>query len=66
MDRAGDEHGPAANVAEFNARAAGDGDSHSGIVGGMAETPFLFSILGGQLWSWQMAKLMFGQRRKKG
>ena len=57
----------AANVAEFNARAKGDGDSHSGIVGGIGgDADFLFSILGGRLWSWQMTKLMFGQWRKKG
>ena len=57
----------AANVAEFNTRAKGDGDAHSGVVGGIGgDADFLFSILGGQLWSWQMAKLMFGQWRKKG
>ncbi|MEM7440285.1 MAG: NAD(P)/FAD-dependent oxidoreductase [Pseudomonadota bacterium] len=56
----------AANVAAFNARAKGDGDAHSRVVGGIGgDADFLFSLLGGRLWSWQMAKLLFGQWRKK-
>lgn len=57
----------AANVSNFNALAAGDGDSHAADVGGIAaDAPFLFALLGGDLWSWGTAKLMFGQIRKRG
>jgi phytoene dehydrogenase-like protein len=57
----------AANVAAMNARAPGDGDRHARDVGGIeADAPFLFALLGGSLWSWPMAKLMFGQVRKRG
>jgi phytoene dehydrogenase-like protein len=36
-------------------------------VGGvLADAPFLFALLGGNLWSWPTAKLMFGQIRKRG
>lgn len=56
-----------ANVAEFDSRAAGDGAAHSGVVGGIgADADFLFSLLGGRLWSWPMAKLLFRQWRAKG
>ena len=55
------------NVAVFNALAAGDGDSHARDVGGIEQdAPFLFSLLGGDLWSWATAKLLFGQVRKRG
>lgn len=58
---------PAANVAAFNARSAGDGDAHGAVVGNIgAEADFLFAMLGGRLWSWKMARLMFGQWRQKG
>lgn len=57
----------AANVAAFNALAAGDGDRHAADVGQIeADAPFLFALLGGDLWSWGTAKLMFGQARKRG
>lgn len=57
----------AANVAAFNARAPGDGDAHARVVGEIgAEADFLFSLLGGRLWSWRMARLLFGQWRRKG
>ena len=57
----------ASNVAAFNALAAGDGDQHARDVGEIAaDAPFLFALLGGNLWSWQTAKLMFGQVRKRG
>ena len=57
----------AANVAAFNALAAGDGDQHARDVGGVeADAPFLFALLGGALWSWPTAKLLFGQVRKRG
>ena len=57
----------AANVAAFNALAPGDGDRHAADVGGVeADAPFLFSLLGGALWSWPTLKLLIGQSRKRG
>lgn len=57
----------AKNVAAFNALAAGDGDRHAADVAGIeADAPFLFALLGGSLWSWPTAKLLWGQVRKKG
>ncbi|MFN3938026.1 MAG: phytoene desaturase family protein [Gemmobacter sp.] len=57
----------AANIAAFNALAAGDGDRHAADVGGIeADAPFLFALLGGQLWSWQTARLLAGQVRRRG
>ncbi|HEY6918190.1 MAG TPA: NAD(P)/FAD-dependent oxidoreductase [Tabrizicola sp.] len=57
----------AKNIATMNALAAGDGDSHARDVGGIeADAPFLFALLGGSLWSWPTAKLMWGQVRKRG
>lgn len=51
----------AANIAAFNALAEGDGDAHARVVGEVeADAPFLFALLGGQLWSrstaWMVAK----------
>ncbi len=58
---------PARNIAAFNALAAGDGDQHGRDVGGIgADASFLFALLGGSLWSWGTAKLLFGQVRKRG
>lgn len=55
------------NVAVMNALAAGDGDAHARDVGGIeADAPFLFGLLGGDLWSWPTVKLLFGQVRKRG
>ncbi len=57
----------AKNVANFNTLAAGDGDQHAADVGGIEQdAPFLFALLGGNLWSWATAKLLFGQARKRG
>ncbi|MFN4008331.1 MAG: phytoene desaturase family protein [Pannonibacter sp.] len=57
----------ARNIAAFNALAAGDGDQHGRDVGAIAaEAPFLFSLLGGDLWSFATARLMFGQVRRRG
>ena len=57
----------AENGSAFNALAAGDGDQHARDVGQIAaDAPFLFALLGGNLWSWQTAKLLFGQMRKRG
>ncbi|MDO9526409.1 MAG: NAD(P)/FAD-dependent oxidoreductase [Gemmobacter sp.] len=55
------------NIASFNALSSGDGDRHAADVGGIeADAPFLFSLLGGDLWSWPTAKLLFGQARRRG
>jgi len=57
----------AKNIATFNALAPGDGDRHAADVGGIeADAPFLFALLGGSLWSWPTAKLLWGQVRKRG
>ena len=57
----------AANVAAFEARAAGDGARHAADVGGIeADAPFLFALLGGELWSRQTLRLMARQAWKRG
>ena len=57
----------AANVAAFNALRAGEGDTHATDVSGVeADAPFLFAVLGGQLWTWSMARLLAGQAWKRG
>ena len=57
----------AKNIAAFNALAAGDGDQHGRDVGGIEQdAPFLFALLGGDLWSWATLRLLFGQARKRG
>ncbi|MFN6980258.1 MAG: phytoene desaturase family protein, partial [Gemmobacter sp.] len=57
----------AANIAAWDARAAGDGAAHKADVGGIeGEAAFLFALLGGRLWSWDMAKLMLRQVRARG
>lgn len=57
----------ATNIAAWEALALGDGAAHVRDVGGvLADAPFLFALLGGNLWSWPTAKLMFGQIRKRG
>lgn len=57
----------ARNVSVFNGLAQGDGTRHGADVGAIeADAPFLFALLGGNLWSWTTAKLLFGQVRKRG
>ena len=57
----------AKNIAAFNTQSAGDGDAHASDVGGIeADAPFLFALLGGSLWSWPTAKLLWGQVSKRG
>lgn len=57
----------AANIANFNGLTSGDGDQHNRDVGSIeADAPFLFALLGGDLWSWRTANLMLGQIRKRG
>lgn len=56
-----------ANVAAFNGLAPGDGDQHLQDVTRIeGDAPFLFALLGGELWGWKTARLMFGQMRKRG
>ncbi|MDP3525575.1 MAG: NAD(P)/FAD-dependent oxidoreductase, partial [Hoeflea sp.] len=57
----------AVNIKAFNAAAPGDGDRHGADVGAIeADAPFLFALLGGELWSWSTAKLLAGQAWKRG
>lgn len=57
----------AANVAAFNALAPGDGDQHASDVGAIeADAEFLFALLGGDLWTWRTARLLFREARKRG
>lgn len=57
----------AANTRNFNALSPGDGDQHARDVGQIeADAAFLFALLGGDLWSWSTAKLLFGQVRRRG
>ncbi len=57
----------ARNVVAFNALTAGDGDRHRRDVGGIeADAPFLFALLGGELWSWATVRLLVSQARKRG
>ena len=54
----------AKNIAAFNAQAQGDGEAHAAVVGQIgADAPFLFALLGGNLWSWPTFKLLFTQAR---
>lgn len=49
----------AANIAAWDALAAGDGAAHGADVGGIqADAPFLFALLGGALWSRATLKLL--------
>lgn len=57
----------AENIRNFNDVLAGDGDQHGRDVGALeADAPFLFSLLGGNLWSWKTARLLLGQARRRG
>lgn len=57
----------AKNIATFDALAHGDGRTHGHVVSAIeAEAPFLFSLLGGNLWSWRTVKLLLGQARRRG
>lgn len=57
----------AENIRRFNALVQGDGTRHGADVGAIeADAPFLFSLLGGDLWSWPTLKLMLGQVRRRG
>ena len=57
----------AVNIKAFNALAPGDGDRHGADVGAIeADAPFLFALLGGELWSWPTARLLASQAWKRG
>ncbi len=57
----------AANVAAFDALAAGDGAQYAADMARLgADAPFLFSLLGGRLWSWSMAKLVAQEVWRRG
>lgn len=57
----------AANVAAFDALSPGDGAAHAEDVGGVeTEAPFLFSLLGGELWSWPTLKLVAREAWRRG
>ncbi len=57
----------AANIAAFNALAAGDGDRHAADVGSVeASAELLFGLLGGQLWSLATAKLLAREAWRRG
>ena len=47
----------AANIAAFDALSPGDGAQYGADMAALgANAPFLFALLGGRLWSWDMAK----------
>lgn len=57
----------AANVAAFDALAAGDGQQYAADMETLgANAPFLFALLGGRLWSWDMAKLAAREAWRRG
>ena len=56
-----------ANVAAFEALAAGDGQQYAADMETLgANAPFLFALLGGRLWSWDMAKLAAREAWRRG
>lgn len=57
----------ARNIAAFNALAAGDGARFGADMDRLgADASFLFSLLGGSLWSWSMAKIVAREAWKRG
>ena len=57
----------AANIAAFNANAAGDGDRHGQDVGEIERNAgLLFGLLGGGLWSYPTFKLLAGEAWRRG
>lgn len=57
----------AANIASFDALAAGDGQQYAADMEKLgANAPFLFALLGGKLWSWSMAKLIAKEAWRRG
>jgi phytoene dehydrogenase-like protein len=57
----------AANIAAFEALAAGDGRQYAADMEKLgADAPFLFALLGGRLWSWAMAKTVAKEAWRRG
>ena len=57
----------ARNIAAFEALAAGDGARYGADMERLgADAPFLFSLLGGSLWSWGMLKIVAREAWKRG
>jgi phytoene dehydrogenase-like protein len=57
----------AANTRAFDALSAGDGAQYAADMERLgANAPFLFALLGGQLWSWKMAKLVAREAWRRG
>lgn len=57
----------AANIAAFDALSPGDGAQYGAdMVALGANAPFLFALLGGRLWSWDMAKTVAKEAWRRG
>ncbi len=57
----------AANVAALNAVMEGEGDRFAADVDVVGrDAPLLFGLLGGALWTWGTAKLLYGETRRRG
>ena len=57
----------AANIAALDALAAGDGAQYATDMERLgANAPFLFALLGGRLWSWEMAKIVAKEAWRRG
>lgn len=57
----------AANIAAFDALAAGDGAQYAADMAKLgSDAPFLFALLGGRLWSWDMAKTVAREAWRRG
>lgn len=57
----------AANIAAFEALAPGDGARYAADMERLgANAPFLFALLGGRLWSWEMARTVAREAWKRG
>ena len=57
----------ARNIAAFDALSSGDGARYAADMDKLgADAPFLFSLLGGSLWSWGMLKIVAREAWKRG
>jgi phytoene dehydrogenase-like protein len=57
----------AANIAAFDALAKGDGAQYATDMERLgADAPFIFALLGGRLWSWEMAKTVAREAWRRG
>lgn len=57
----------ATNIAAFDRLAEGDGAQYAADMDRLgANAPFLFALLGGKLWSWDMAKMVAREAWKRG